>query len=156
MLDLCDNFIAFVGNNARLDLTKNTKLKVLRMASNKYGVFWCEDGNAKTFCYVFSLKVLKCCYSMERKYCVPYYFRIIISDEVKFLTVSMATFRDNKKVLNGIFLYVLPTNNPTEDNIAITEEKHHRTVLHSRPKAINHKKACFSLPILTIHIFQRT
>jgi len=40
----------------------------------------------------------------ERKHCVPYYFRIITSEEVKFLTVSMATFRDNKEAQNGIFL----------------------------------------------------
>ena len=39
------------------------------------------------------------------------YGRATISAEAKFLTVSMATFRDNKQALYGIFQYVLTTSN---------------------------------------------
>jgi len=52
------------------------------------------------------------------------------SEEPKILTVSMATFRDNKQVLYGIFQfqYVLITTNPPQNSITITEEKYHRSV----------------------------
>jgi len=66
----------------------------------------------------------------------------------------MATFRDNKQVLYGIFQYVLTTTNSPQNNITITEENI-TELLHNKLKAMQYKNACFYLPILTMHIFQR-
>ena len=38
--------------------------------------------------------------------------RFTISEEVKFMRVSIATFHDNKQALYGIFQYVLATTTP--------------------------------------------
>jgi len=49
------------------------------------------------------------------------YVSVTISEEAKFLTVSMATFRNNKQELNDIFQYVLTITNPSQNNITITD-----------------------------------
>jgi len=48
------------------------------------------------------------------------YDRATISAEAKFLKVSMATFRDNKQALYGIFHYVLTTSNSRQNSITIS------------------------------------
>jgi len=50
------------------------------------------------------------------------YARVTISEEARFLTVSMAIFRNNRQALYGIFQYVLTstTTNPPQNNITIT------------------------------------
>jgi len=48
------------------------------------------------------------------------YDRVPISAEEKFLTVSMATFRDNKQALYGIFQYVLTSSNSPQNSITIS------------------------------------
>jgi len=55
-----------------------------------------------------------------------------ISAAAKFLAVPMATFRDNKQALHGIFHYVLTTPNPPQNSTTITEEKYHRIVTHTQ------------------------
>jgi len=54
--------------------------------------------------------------------------RVTISEEANFLTISMATFCDNKQALYSIFQYVLATTNLPQKSITITEEKYHRIV----------------------------
>jgi len=65
--------------------------------------------------------------------------RVNISEEAKFLTVSMAAFRDNKQALYGIFQYVRTRINPLQNRITITE------LLHNRLQAIKYKKGMFFL-----------
>jgi len=48
------------------------------------------------------------------------YGRVTISAEAKFLTISMATFRDNKQALYGIFQYVLTTSSSPQNSITIS------------------------------------
>ena len=61
------------------------------------------------------------------------------SEEAKFLTVSMAAFRDNKQALYGIFQCVRTRINPPQNRITITE------LLHNRLQAIKYKKGMFFL-----------
>ena len=51
------------------------------------------------------------------------YDNVTISPEAKFLTVSMATFRDNKQALYGIFQYVLTTSNSLQNSIITIQAK---------------------------------
>jgi len=60
----------------------------------------------------------------------------------------MATSCDNRQALYEILQYVLTTTNPPQNTIAVTEEKYHRIVTQQVASG-------FSLPILTIYIFQR-
>jgi len=48
------------------------------------------------------------------------YSEVAISEEVKFLTVPMATFLDTKQALYGIFEYVLTNTYPPQNSITIT------------------------------------
>jgi len=43
-------------------------------------------------------------------------------------SVSMATLRDNKQALCGVFQFLLTTTNPPRNSITITEAKYHRIV----------------------------
>jgi len=48
------------------------------------------------------------------------YDGVTIPAKAKFLTVSMATFRDNEQALYSIFQYVLTTSNSLQNSITIT------------------------------------
>jgi len=48
------------------------------------------------------------------------YGRVTISAEEKFLTVSMATLRDNKQALYGIFQYVFTTSDSPQNSSTIS------------------------------------
>jgi len=64
-----------------------------------------------TSCATFSLaghfRILESCRGPHQFLLDETYDRVTISAEAKFLTVSMATFRDNKQALYSIFQYVL-------------------------------------------------
>jgi len=64
--------------------------------------------------------ISKCMYTDEIR--MAAWCRIATSEEANFLTVSMVTFRDNKRTLYGIIQYVLTctTTTPTQNSITIT------------------------------------
>jgi len=68
----------------------------------------------------------------------------------------VATFRDNKQGIYGIFQYFLTTPNPLQNNITITEENI-TDLPHNGAKSDAIQKGTFiSLnPDYTVHIFQR-
>jgi len=54
--------------------------------------------------------------------------------------------------LEGTLTTPLPIHRKTA---SLSQKKHITELLHNSLQAIKYKKACFCLPILTIHIFQR-
>jgi len=74
--------------------------------------------------------------SVDKIYC-----RVTISEETKFLTVSLATLT----AFFNTFLQ-LPIHRKTA---SLSMKKNITILLHNWLEAIKYKKACFSLPVLT-------
>jgi len=95
-----------------LDETLFIPLKIsLKWSLNRYGVY------GGIFC--FKLPTTCCRQAYWKTELDEAYDRVTISLEAKFLTVSMATFRDNKQALYLIFQYVLATSNSPQSSITI-------------------------------------